>query len=93
MADIDAIVVTPKSSSHRVFDYLKLEYETTGRIELPWYIEAKKTAKREAPVKKTHEKRDYKGLQKTEETAVQLVGKNMNFQRDSLKERLHERKL
>lgn len=62
MADIDAIEITPKSSSHRVFDFLKFEYEATGRIELPWYIEAKKTAKREAPVKKTHEKRDYKGL-------------------------------
>ncbi len=64
---------TPKSSSHLIADFLKLSYEEGGRIELPWYTQEKLKAKKEAPVAKVHEKRNFKGIHESEETATNIV--------------------
>ena len=92
-ADVDSITTTPKSSSHRVLDFLRLGYEEGGRIEMLWYTAEKRLIKKEAPVTKTHEKRNYKGLHESEEIATNLVRTGLKTQSDALKERLQQRKL
>ena len=72
-ADVDAIVTTPKTAKYHVADFLKLSYEEGGRIEMPWYTAAKILAKKEAPVSKVHDKKNFKGLHESEEVAKTLV--------------------
>ena len=60
---------------------------------MPWLKEAKIVAKKEAPVTKTHEKKNFKGINESQEVAVNLVRKNLNVQQDNLLERLKQRKL
>ncbi len=50
-----------------------MAYEEGGRIELPWYTQEKLKAKKEAPVAKVHEKRNFKGIHESEETATNIV--------------------
>ena len=88
-ADIDAIVNTPRSSSFKVADYLIIGYEEgLGRIEMPWYTEQKIKTKKEAPVNRTHEKKNFKGLHESETVAKSLVQTSLKTQSDTLKERI-----
>ena len=89
MADIDAIVTTPRPNSHKVFDYLKIIYEEgQQRIEMPWYTAQKIQTKKEAPVSKVHEKKNFKGLHESEEVAVNLIKSSLKTQSETMKERL-----
>lgn len=92
-ADIDSIVITPRNQSKLVQDFIKLAYEEGGRIELPWYTQEKLKAKQEAPVAKVHEKKNFKGIAQSEETATNIVRTQIKNQSDTLKERLQQRKL
>lgn len=90
---MDAIVTTPRTGHYRVADFLKLSYEEGGKIEMPWYTAAKILAKKEAPVTKVHEKKNFKGLHESEEVAKNLVRNSLKTQSETLKERLQQRKL
>ena len=92
-ADVDAIVTTPRSQSFRLAEYLRFGYEEGGRIEMPWYTAQKVLAKKEAPVSKVHEKKNFKGLHESEEVATNLVRNSLKTQSETLKERLQQRKL
>ena len=63
------------------------------RIELPEYSKLKAQLKKSAPVKKTHEKKNFKGIQQSQEVAVFLVRHSLKDQSEALKERIKERKL
>ena len=63
------------------------------RIELPEYSKLKAQLKKSAPVKKTHEKKNFKGIQQSQEVAVFLVRHSLKDQSETLKERIKERKL
>jgi hypothetical protein len=63
------------------------------RIEMPWRTEQKDKAKKEAPVTKVHDKRNYKGINESQEVAVSIVRDSLKMQSEVLKEKLQERKL
>jgi len=77
-----------------VLDFLRIAYEEgTGRLETPEYAANKLRAKQEAPVAKTHEKKNFKGIQQSEEVAKVIVRTSLKNQSEALKERLQQRKL
>lgn len=58
----------------RLLEFNKIEYEEgQSRIEMPWYTAQKALIKKEAPVSKVHDKKNFKGLAESEEVAVNLV--------------------
>ena len=76
--DIDSIVNTPRSRYTTTdLEFPLLEYEEGGKIEMPWYTEAKKLQRKQAPVNKAHEKRNFKGIQESEQVAVTIVRNSM----------------
>jgi len=73
-ADVDAIVTTPRKALIKLEDFLRVVYEEgSGPIELPEYTARKLRAKQEAPVTKTHEKRNFKGIHQNEQLAASIV--------------------
>lgn len=73
----------------RTPEFYKIHYEKgKERIEMPWYTAEKALIKKEAPVSKVHEKKNFKGLQESEEVAVNLVRSNLKTQSETLKDRL-----
>jgi len=63
------------------------------RIEMPWRTEQKDKAKKEAPVTKVHDKKNYKGINESQEVAVNIVRTSLKMQSETLKQKLQERKL
>ena len=62
-ANIDSITKTPRATTFKLADFLIINYEEgLGRIEMPWRTEQKEKAKKEAPVTKVHEKKNFKGI-------------------------------
>lgn len=62
-ADVDAITVTPRATSFKNADFLVIVYEEgMDRVEMPSLKEQKMRAKKEAPVSKVHEKKNFKGI-------------------------------
>ena len=78
---MDAIVTTPRKALIKLEDFLRVVYEEgSGPIELPEYTARKLRAKqeasiifKEAPVTKTHEKRNFKGIHQNEQLAASIV--------------------
>ena len=63
IADIEAIVNTPRAPQLKLKRDLKIMYEEgMDRIEMPWRTEQKLKAKKEAPVNKVHDKKNFKGI-------------------------------
>ena len=91
---MDSIVKTPRKLVATGIDFQRIEYEEgAGPIEMPEYTAMKNRIKQEAPVAKTHEKKNFKGIHQNEQVAATLVRSGLKTQSEALKERLQQRKL
>jgi hypothetical protein len=62
-ANIDSLTKTPRATTSKSADFLIIIYEEgMDRIEMPWRTEQKEKAKKEAPVTKVHDKKNFKGI-------------------------------
>lgn len=93
-ADVDAIVNTPRKLIATEIDFQRIVHEEgAGPIEMPEYTAMKNRLKQEAPVAKTHEKKNFKSIHQNEQVAATLVRSGLKTQSEALKERLQKRKL
>ena len=88
-ANIDAITKTPRATTFKLPDFLIINYEKgMDRIEMPWRTEQKVRDKKEAPVAKVRDKRNYKGINESQEVAVNIIRTSLKMQSEILKEKL-----
>ena len=93
-ADVDSIVNTPRKLIATEIDFQRIVHEEgAGPIEMPEYTAMKNRLKQEAPVAKTHEKKNFKSIHQNEQVAATLVRSGLKTQSEALKERLQKRKL
>lgn len=55
---------------------------------MPWRTEQKEKAKKEAPVTKVHDKKNFKGINESQEVAVNIVRNSLKMQSEVFKEKL-----
>lgn len=75
-------------------EFLVIVYEEgMDRVEMPSLKEQRMKAKKEAPVSKVHEKKNFKGINESQEVAVNIVRSSLKKQSEDLKERVQQRRL